>query len=214
MKNWLAITAALALMTISVGCGSSANVEVIDLNTVLDVMVQTMDQLAETPVENATEGENPEDVVAVAESDNAEVTHTFLTTYAKNLNDAKVMSKPVGVSMRADGAIEGFTDADGDGAMGTSDKQLFTVEIDQERSRLIATDTQNSYHRDHGFRISPGGLFMGYMLGSMLHRQRASGIAPSRFSNMKMSPSNYHSSAVSKARARSSGGSRSFSSGK
>ncbi len=212
MKKWsfpLLLSAGLLITSCS-----STPVEVIDLNKVLDVMVATMDQFADKKVEGAEENANAEEVMTTATDDNQAVSSEFLTAYTKNLNDAKVMSKPVGTSMRADGAIEGFLDANADGKKDGAEKQLFTVEIDAERSRLIATDVQNSYHRDSGYTIRPGSLFMGYMLGSMLTRQRASGITPARYSNMKMSPRNYHSSAVSSARARASGGSRSFSSGK
>lgn len=212
MKKWsLPLLTACFLFT---SACSTAHVEVIDLNKVLDVMIATIDQLADNKVEGADENANAEEVLAAADADNSAVSGEFLTTYTKNLNDAKVMTKPVGTVMRSDGAIEGFQDNNADGKKDAGEQQLFTVEIDAERSRLIATDTQNAYHRDSGFHIRPGSLFMGYMLGSMLSRQRASGISPARYSNMKMSPKNYHSSAVSSARARASGGSRSFSSGK
>ncbi|CAM2010482.1 hypothetical protein [Acanthopleuribacter pedis] len=212
MKKWRFPLLTACLLFAS-AC-STTQVEVIDLNKVLDVMTATIDSFADQKVEGAEEGANAEEVLAAAASDNQVVSSEFLATYTKNLNEAKVMSTPVGTLMRPDGAIEGFQDSNADGKKDSGEQQLFTVEIDVERARLIATDTQNSYHRDSGFHISPGSIFMGYMLGSMLSRQRASGISPSRYSNMKMSPRNYHSSAVSSARARASGGSRSFSSGK
>ena len=214
MKKFSLLLAGLLFVTLSMGCGSDEVVEVIDLNRVLDVMTATLDELKSTPVEGVdknAEGTETTATKTLAKEDIA----LFLRQFEKNLNAAKLLSTPIGAGMSKSGAITGFTDQDKNGIRDGSDKLLFTIEMDGEGERLIATDIQNQYRRDtHYSGGGMGGFFTGYLIGSMLMGQRTMGIPPSRYSNMKMSSSNYHKAAVSKASARSSGGSRSFKSGK
>lgn len=235
-----------SLLVLSNGCGSN-QVDVVDLNKVVDALVAVLDEGAAAKVSAATtpEGAIPVDgTVGLAATDgNAEVTSDaeiqaidptkqdptkesdFLAKYAAKLNEMKVMSSPVGVSMTAGGEIVGFKDSNNNTVQDMGETKEFSVTIDPENKRLVASDN-NGYHRPYGFQ--PGGMMMGYMLGSMLGRQNshysgaASGARPS-FNNTPMSPSNYHSSAVSSVRSRvpssSSGarartGSKGFSFGK
>lgn len=212
MKKAFSILIVFALMMTVVSCGKK-KAEVIDLNKVLDIMTATLDELKETPVEGVDI--NPASIQPIYNEDQkAEYTDIFVQAFAKKLNEANLMSTTIGVGMLNDGSVEGFVDANNNGSKDYSEKQLFTVEIDSERNRLIATDTQHQYRRDSHYR--PSGLFMGYFLGSMLGRQMGAGITSSRYSNMRMNRPDYHKSAVNKAtrsaRARSSSGS--FRSGK
>lgn len=155
----------------------------------------------------------------------------FLKKYTAALNKAKLVKYQLGTQFSSGGAIIGFKDDNKNGKKEAQEKQVFLLEIDAERDRIVATDTQNNYHRDYHYRShwhsSGTGLFAGYFIGSMLGRQsRFGGFSSSRFRNMRMSPKSYHSSATSKAKstfnrtssksssARSSGGSRSFFRGK
>ena len=161
-------------------------------------------------------------------------TADFLKRFAKNLNAAKVIQgDTIGVLMQPSGAIEGFIDKDKDmRKSGAAEKTLFTIQIDTEKNRLIATQTVegSTYHRDRhyhrsGFGFGGGGFFMGYMLGSMMGRQRGfyGGRRPG-FSSMRMNKPGYHRAAVTKARTSArtragrssarSGGSRGFRGGK
>ncbi|MDM8541790.1 hypothetical protein QUF75_07325 [Desulfococcaceae bacterium HSG7] len=213
MKKLSLLFAGLLFVTLSIGCGSDEVVEVIDLNRVLDVITATLDELKDTSVEgveNNTEGA----AKTLPEKD----LKLFLEHFEKNLNAANLLSVPIGASMSKSGAITGFTDEDQNSIRDGSDQLLFTIEMDEKGQRLIARDVQNNYYRDTHYSSGGGmgGFFTGYLIGSMLMGQRSMGYPPSRYSNMKMSSPNYHKSAVSKARssARSSGGSRSFKSGK
>jgi len=219
MKKFSLLLAGLLLAVMLASCGSDEVVEVIDLDKVLAVMTTTLDELKDTSVEGA-------DATATKTLPEEDI-KLFMDHFEKNLNAAKLYSKPISTSMSKSGAITGFTDTDRNGIRDGSDKLLFTIEMDGKGERLIATDVQNQYHRDthynyrHGSGM--GGFFTGYLIGSMLTRQHSMGYSPSRYSGMRMSPRNYHKAAVSKARsrsrsrrsgARSSGGSRSFKSGK
>ncbi|MCA9566535.1 MAG: hypothetical protein KC656_01790 [Myxococcales bacterium] len=150
----------------------------------------------------------------------------FLKTFAANLNKSKETigyGKPLGVAFEKDGSFLGFEDPNGNMTKDAGEKDVFKVEVDWERERLIATDLQHKdYHRDHTYRPSGMGFFGGYMVGRMLGGQTSAGITSSRFSSMTMKPSGYHKS-VPGARSysksgsssvRSSGGSRSYRGGK
>ncbi|MCH8830829.1 MAG: hypothetical protein IID45_14735 [Planctomycetes bacterium] len=203
------------------GCSSSEpEVSVVDLNKVLDIFEKVLNEKAPGAPAQAKAGEkpaagDPQDVGVPDVQENKDKTAAFLKRLAKKLNDAKLIEAPIGVQLQASGAIEGFIDDNKDGIKqpGSVEKTLFTVEIDTERNRLIATDSTGqggeTYRRERGYHRGPGlgtGLFMGYMLGSMMGRQRGyyggGGRARPNYGRMKMSPRNYHSKAVTSARGR------------
>lgn len=226
----------LALLLIVGGCQSQA-VNIVDLNKVLDIFQATLNELDGTDVAQAKvngsddnadveSGEAKESEVVgievVKEEDKAKQ-EKFVSLFRTKLNAAKVSAVPVGVTMDASGAIKGFADANQDNVKGAGEKELFKIEIDEQRNRVVASDGGGHY-RDHSYR--PGGFFTGYLLGSMLGRNRGyySGSRASMkpdYGKTPMSSKNYHSSAVSKAKsaarsssARSRSGSRGMSFGK
>ena len=214
--------APLALMLLFIGCGTQ-QVDVVDLNKVIDALVVVLDE-GKTPATPGL-GEGGEANLA-STTGSAEITSTaeieaiepekqnpameaeFLKKFASKLNEMKAMNSPVGVKMAAGGEIVGFKDVNGDNAQDLGETKEFTVTIDPSNNRLVASDN-NGYNRPHGYGFSPGGMMMGYMLGSMMGRQGSfySGSMSSarpNFNNTPMSPANYHKSAVSSVRSRSS----------
>jgi hypothetical protein len=158
----------------------------------------------------------PDEIAPVsADQESADHNRLFVERFATRLNQAGLSKDPIGVVMLGDGAVEGFRDLNNNRSKDGGEATLFKIELDKERNRLIATDTQNNHHRSSGYHMG-GGFFTGYLLGSMLGRQHYSGVQPNRFSNMKMSDNRYRQTAAAKTRpsARSAGGSRSFKSGK
>ena len=249
MKNFIATLLPIGTMlAFSVGCGVQ-NEDVVDLNKVVDALVAVLDEgkaATNTATVNAATKETGEAVVSATDG-NAEVSSTteiqaiepekqdptkesdFLKKYAAKLNELKAMHAPLGVSMAPGGEIIGFQDPNQNMVQDMGESKEFSVTIDVANSRLVASDN-HGYHRPHGYGFSPGGMMMGYMLGSMMGRQRSfysggmSSAKPS-FSNTPMSPANYHPSAVSSARssrmssgssttARARTGSKGFSFGK
>jgi len=195
------------MMLTACGGGGSA-VESVDLDKVLDVVTATLDEL------DAGSTYAPSDTLepAVDSSVADEKMAIFLVLCTEKMNDAKLISQPVGLAFLDDGAFEGFVDPNNSGTKDSGENQIFKVEIDAERNRLIASDTQN--HRESGF--SATGLLAGLLIGSMLGRQRAAGVDTNRFKNQKMSPKNSTGGGTSKASAsaRSKSSSGSYSSGK
>lgn len=232
------LVAALLVSLTLTGCGASYNVEMIDLDKVLDILIATLDELDggdadsvdATAVAKATTGDGEAATeVAVPETANDEAKDKqFANAFRINLNAAKLMSQPIGISVNDAGEIQGFTDTNNDNVQGSGEGQLFKIEIDAEGQRLIASDTSGN-HRDHRYRPRFG-FFTGYMIGSMFNRQSGyysgsrSSLRP-KYGSMSMSPKGYHAGAVAKARsaakakaaassARSKTGSRGFSFGK
>ena len=214
---------AIALLAFSVGCSTSKDVDVVDLNKVVDALVAVLDEGNAAKTAAAKEASDAA-VAAVAATDgNAEVSSTaeiqviepekqdpakesdFLKKYAAKLNELKVMSVPVGVSMSAGGEIVGFQDPNQNLIQDAGESKEFTVTMDIAHNRLVASDN-NGYHRPHSYGYRPSGMMMGYMLGSMMGRQNSyysganAGARPG-FANTPMSPANYHQSAVSSVRS-------------
>lgn len=204
MKKLFLISSLVASSTFLTGCDSSDSVDLVDLDQVLDIFVLTAEMMP-APAEGET----------LTEADVNASMKEFATNYRTKLNDVPLMSQPVGVELQKDGTFLGFADPNDNNTKDSGEENLFQVEVDEPRKRLIASDMSNGYHRDHGFSRAGMGFLGGMLLGNMLSRQRASGISPNKHANTKMSPKGYHKSAVSKVRsARSSGGSKSFKSGK
>ena len=86
----------------------------------------------------------------------------------------------------------------------TDEKLLFTVELDGQNKRMIASDDagRGTYQ---GF--SGSGFLTGILIGSMLGRQRAAGIQPGSFSNRRLaSPASYTQGRRTRARSRARSG--------
>lgn len=219
----VALSVVLALCT---GCDTQT-VDVVDLDKVLNALVAVLDEGGKPraePSAGGAFGAAEAGIANIAASDgNAEVTSTaeiqaiepqkqdptkegdFLKKFAAKLNEMKAMNSTVGVSMTQGGEIIGFKDLNENMVQDDGETKEFTVTIDPANSRLVASDN-NGYHRPHHYGFSPGGMMMGYMLGSMMGRQGSfysgpmSAAKPS-FQNTPMSPANYHKSAVSSVRS-------------
>lgn len=110
--------------------------------------------------------------------------------------------KPIGVSLGADAMFTGFEDPNTNNVQDSGEDNIFTVEVDVDNERLIATDVSgNAVHH----RYSGSGLVTGLLIGRLLGRQRAAGIRSGAFNNRKTTS---RSSSAARSRSRS-GGSRS-----
>lgn len=218
----IAVIAAAAWFMFSGDSGDDQ--ELVDLDKVLDALVVVLERDAAGSAAGATAAPPTGAATAAKPAEAAPTTtpaqpedpkriEAFLGRYAAELNRVHPVPGPVGVRMAENGAIEGFADADTDNVQDAGEDKLFEVEIDAARSRLVATDVQEGYARDHGMRL--GGLGMGMMLGMMMSRQNGfyNG-APSHLAAKNVSPRGYHSEANTRYRARTSGGSSGFRSGK
>jgi hypothetical protein len=226
MKNsFLRLFGLLPLLVFACpGCSVDDDTDVVDLNKVLDSLVAVLDEgakkgdappadLAGADQVNITASSSGGEISSTAEIEAIEpskqnpiLENEFLTKYAAKLNEVKAMNSTVGVSINQGGEIIGFKDLDANGIQDLDDTKEFTVTIDPANHRLVASDN-NGYHRPHSYGFNPGGMMMGYMLGSMMGRQGSFYSGPMssakpNFANTPMSDKGYHKSAVSSVRSR------------
>jgi hypothetical protein len=166
----------------------------IDLNRVLDVTVDTLHSYQEKI--ELTEGEPNADQVFL----------DFSNDLAVNYNRAQpvIYDKGViGVSPQTDASLLAYVDANGNDELEESEELLFLIEIDGENARIIASSRSGAINEHH---FSGTSLLAGYLIGSMLSRQRAAGVSSKTLANKKP--------VTAKAAAKSRAGSGSHSRGK
>lgn len=139
----------------------------------------------------------------VTEMDEAEYGQlTFFMTEVMN-TEPQFYQSTLGVSMQADASFLGFADANGNALQDEGEGKVFTVEIDSENNRLIATDVAGASSH-YGF--SGTGLLAGMMIGNMLSRQSAAGVKPGSFNNRQtVNRANYKAPSSARMRSRSGG---------
>lgn len=132
----------------------------------------------------------------------------FLSIYNEILNNPKFYSQPLGVELKQDATFLGFLDKNTNQKKDEGEQELFTVEVDMQGRRLIGTDLGSRQSVGHPF---PGaGFATGWLIGSLLNRQRAAGIQPNAFSNRNVGSASAYRNSTSSARSASrSGGIRS-----
>lgn len=206
-------SAASSAATANAGNSQPTGSDAVNSGGAIDVAVSAenasdTDAASATPADNAVHGT----VAAPIQQDPAKEAE-FLKRYAAELNKLQVMASPVGVTMAAGGEIIGFKDLNLNNIQDAGETKEFTVTIDPENQRLVASDN-NGHHRPYGYR--PGGFLTGYLIASMLNRQSSYYSGPNAgarpdFRGTTMSPNDYHKSAVSSARARAGASSSSSS---
>jgi len=202
----LPLTAAFLLVTVA-GCGGGAPREPeIDLDAVLSV---TMDSLTEMDVAAPREeGRLSVDGTTMIEPDESE-TNRLLVGLADVLETNYNRAEPalfdgdITVAAQNDASFVALADTNVNGEPDEGEDALWMIEVDGENARIVATDRSGAVNQS-GF--SGTGLLAGYLLGSMLSRQRAAGVNTQALANKRtVSP-------TQAARARA--GSGSFSRGK
>lgn len=171
--------------------GCSQSVPSADLDRVLDIAQDTLYRFENSP-------SNTRDENALA---------GFASELEQNFNSAQPPAHPapIGINLLDDGSMEGYMDSSGNRQKESDEPRLFLVEIDSEQERLVATDANETVRESH---FSGTGLLAGYLIGSMLGRQRSAGVSSKSISGKKAVSKSAYSSARSRA------GSGSHSSGK
>jgi len=162
-----ALVSSLSIMLVSCGGGGTP---IPDLDQALNIAADSLIQF-----------ENSDTDISEANA-----MEEFASVYTNNLNAAQppIHEGPVAVAPQEDGSFSVFEDKNSNKLADSGEKELFKVEVDEVNGRLIAT--AETYVRDRGF--SGGGLLAGYLIGSMLGRQRATGTNPAtRKASPKMS---------------------------
>lgn len=186
------IVGVLAFIGYNFFMGGSSTSQSADLGQVLDRTVFALDKydayLKENDVKEAGEKQFDQ-----------------LTGFMGNVmnQEPRFYDENIGVSLRKDATFEGYTDSNGNRVKDADESEVFTVEIDSENKRLIATDTSGNAS-DVGF--SGTGFLAGALIGGLLARQLGGGVKPGSFNDRKTTPRNsYKAPASARSRARSGG---------
>jgi hypothetical protein len=153
--------------------GQSYTEDDIDLDAVLDVTVDSI-----YAFQGTLDGVDQESLDA---------DDTFLE-FAAELQDNYNAAVPVlhtaaiGVAPGSDASLLAYEDLNANSTMDEGEDALFLVEIDGEQSRVIASSRSGAVN-DHHF--SGTGLLAGYLIGSMMSRQRMAGVTSSSLAQKK-----------------------------
>jgi hypothetical protein len=186
-----------ALLSTVQGCSDVDNVnssdyakDEIDLNLVLDITVETLHSVSERTIEGA-------------DSDLAfnELADTLAIDY--NKSTPAIYTTRIGVSPQRDSSLLAFADTNTNKTLDEGETLLFKIEIDGEQARIIASSNSGAVN-DHHF--SGTSLIAGYLIGSMLTRQRGAGVTSKSLASKKP--------VTSRAAAKARAGSGSHSKGK
>ena len=196
MKKIVLMAAASSMLALS---GCSVTTPGPDLGQVLDRTVFAIEYFTTNSLPQPINGVSDEPIEVSDEK------LTEFTTLMRDVMNAtpQFYDKPVGIELMADASFSGFVDKNFNNIQESGETQIFTVEIDAENSRLIATDTVSG--EGTFLRGSGTGFLAGAIVGRLLGRQRAAGIKPSSFSSRKLtSRTDYASKRRTTTRARSS----------
>ncbi|MDH5181109.1 MAG: hypothetical protein OEZ39_02320 [Gammaproteobacteria bacterium] len=181
---------AVAGIALTAGCSDEVKDDV-DLNRVLDVTADTLTTFQKK-------------VDAVPEKDR-HPDKAFLE-FTKDLQDNFNKAQPpvynkgaVLASAQTDASIMAYSDTNQNGK-GDRGEEIFMIEIDGQKNRIIATSYTGAVS-DHSF--SGTGFLAGYLVSSLLNRQRAAGVDTNKLSNKS------RVSATQAARSRAGSGSHS-----
>ena len=167
----------------------------IDLNAVLDTTVNTLHAH-----QASLEGQPAPD----ADKAFADLAAKLETGY--NAIHPPLYPSHVGVLARADSSLLAYNDKNGNDVVDDSESALFMIEIDGENARVLATSASGAVSEHH---FSGTSLLAGYLIGSMLSRQRLAGVNPGTLAGKRPV-----TATAARAAARSRAGSGSHSRGK
>jgi hypothetical protein len=165
--------------------------EEIDLNLALDITVDTLHSYSDSLGDQKPEGDAA--FLGFAE--------TLGTNY--NLAQPPLYKEQIGVSPQADASLMAFSDTNMNRTWEDGEAILFKIEIDGEQSRIIASSNSGAVNEHH---FSGTSLLAGYLIGSMMSRQRGAGVTSKQLASKKP--------ISSQAAARTRAGSGSHSTGK
>lgn len=161
---------------------------------------QAQDQQADNEYQETPQSQ-PQAEAKAGPNDDA-ILEGFSKTLQANYNAVQPALYPgtIGVIPQSDASLLAFDDANFSQGYDEGEAKLFLIEIDGENSRIVASGRDGAVN-DHHF--SGTSLLTGYLIGSMLSRQRMAGVNPSRLANKKPV------TAKSAAKARAGSGSHS-----
>jgi len=99
-----------------------------------------------------------------------------------NNSTTPIYKNPISVQANQNASLVAYDDANNNQVLDQNEDALFLIEIDGEKNRVIASSRSGAVN-EHGFTGTS--LLTGYLIGSMLSRQRSAGVNPSSLANKK-----------------------------
>ncbi|MBV1866319.1 MAG: hypothetical protein KUG69_00205 [Marinosulfonomonas sp.] len=170
----------------------SSKVQTADLGQVLD----RTDFALKSYQEHATE----QGFAEIGDEQMAE----FTEFYTAVLNsDPQFYDGTLGLTVQEDASFLGFADANANGIQDEKEGKVFTVEVDSENERLIATDVSGN---STGLRLSGSGFLTGMLIGNLISRQGRAGVRPGSFNSRAVgSRTSYKAPSSARSSSRSGG---------
>jgi hypothetical protein len=179
-------------------------VEIIDLDKVLTALSETLDGMDLALIGRTPDNELGQMAAVPKDQEKENMTagkrldpkerDQFLAAFTERLNKIQPMSKHFGVFFDGMGGIVGFADDNRNKTKDGPEQELFKVFIDRKQKRLLAADigVKETHHRDYPYGDFIPGSFTHRVLGTLLNDQMEKGVDTSKFSEIKVSPKDYH----------------------
>lgn len=151
----------------------------VDLNRILDVTVDEILSFESVFGEELKQIGDP-DLALFAFTENLQKTYNEVVP--------AIHSSPVAIAPLMDATLLVVEDSNMDGQVQDTENTVWTIEIDGQNSRVIASSWQGEV-RDSNVG-GMGGFFAGYLMGSMLNRQNVHG-TPSNVAQKKTASPQY-----------------------
>ena len=151
----------------------------VDLNRILDVTVDEIVSFESVFGEELKQIGDP-DLALFAFTENLQKTYNEVVP--------AIHSSPVAIAPLMDATLLVVEDSNMDGQVQDTENTVWTIEIDGQNSRVIASSWQGEV-RDSNVG-GMGGFFAGYLMGSMLNRQNVHG-TPSNVGQKKTASPQY-----------------------
>lgn len=194
MGNYKGILIVVALIAAYVMFSGSKSAQTADLGQVLDRTDYALNTYQDYAVEQN-----------FAEIGEAQM-EQFKEFYVSILNyEPRFYDDTLGLTVQEDASFLGFADTNANGIQDEEEAKVFTVEIDSENERLIATDVSGN---STGLRFSGTGFLTGMLIGNLLSRQGRAGVRPGSFSNRTVGTRASYKTPSSARSGRRSGGVR------
>lgn len=173
------------------GCQNNYSQQSVDLDRVLRIMSTSLTAFEQQ-----------------GQSNDQQAMEAFAKQFSSDLNTSnpKVHPQNIVVIANNDGSFSGYNDKNDNNSKDSGERKLFSIEIDSENNRLLASEGQRV--REHR---AGSGLLTGLLIGSMLSRQRTAGVNTNNIRNKTATPrqtsSRSQRSNTNSARSRSRSGS-------
>ena len=171
LKNYGIIIAIVAGIYFFSSSSETDPVDNLDLNQVLEVTAKTMQQYQQS-LEGKTELDADATLVGLAD----------LLAVDYSTAQPPIHPTRIGVNAQKDASLLAYEDPNSNKTLDEGEAALFKVEIDGDQQRIIASSRSGAVNESS---FSGSGLLAGYLIGSMMSRQRGAGVTSQQMASKR-----------------------------